>query len=291
MKLILSRKGFDSSWGGSPSPILPDGSMMSLPIPQRHSGVTYGSLQLNDGLSYLDTMRQLGISTVRCGSKNVPLNEGTEAHLDPDLVQEIRARLPGWRAAYGQVNGALSHLKTQKVGPGDIFLFFGWFRLTSQTEMGYRYAGARDGFHALFGYLQVGKLVNVDADTAIPWAAEHPHLRCRATKGWRQNCVFIAAPRCSLLSGRAGAGTFSWHERLQLNQPGQTRSFWRLPRAFDPRFTKAPLTYHARRRWELHHDHVVFHSAPIGQEFVVEINDGIERWLVDLLTGADRAGS
>jgi len=205
MKLILSRKGFDSSWGGSPSPILPDGSMMSLPIPQRHSGVTYGSLQLNDGLSYLDTMRQLGISTVRCGSKNVPLNEGTEAHLDPDLVQEIRARLPGWRAAYGQVNGALSHLKTQKVGPGDIFL--------------------------------------------------------------------------------------SWHERLQLSQPGQTRSFWRLPQAFDPRFTKAPLTYHARRRWELHHDHVVLHSAPIGQEFVVEINDGIERWLVDLLTGADRAGS
>ena len=33
MKLIFSRKGFDSSAGGIPSPILPDGRMISLPIP------------------------------------------------------------------------------------------------------------------------------------------------------------------------------------------------------------------------------------------------------------------
>src|ERR1035441_4619606 len=31
MKLILSRKGFDSSAGGKPSPIFPDGTMISLP--------------------------------------------------------------------------------------------------------------------------------------------------------------------------------------------------------------------------------------------------------------------
>ena len=33
MKIILSRKGFDSKNGGFPSPVLPDGKMMSLPIP------------------------------------------------------------------------------------------------------------------------------------------------------------------------------------------------------------------------------------------------------------------
>ena len=32
-KLILSRKGFDSGSGGCPSPIFPDGTMFSLPIP------------------------------------------------------------------------------------------------------------------------------------------------------------------------------------------------------------------------------------------------------------------
>jgi putative DNA base modification enzyme with NMAD domain len=57
MKLILHRRGFDSSWGGSPSPILLDGRMMSLPIAHRHSGVTDASPQLNDRLSRLGAMR------------------------------------------------------------------------------------------------------------------------------------------------------------------------------------------------------------------------------------------
>ncbi len=37
-KLILSRKGFDSASGGCPSPIFPDGTMFSLPIPSLWDG-------------------------------------------------------------------------------------------------------------------------------------------------------------------------------------------------------------------------------------------------------------
>src|SRR5437899_10861254 len=42
MKLVLSRKGFDSAWGGYPSPIVPKGTMVSLPgifqqRPSRHT--------------------------------------------------------------------------------------------------------------------------------------------------------------------------------------------------------------------------------------------------------------
>ena len=37
MKLILSRKGFDSQSGGCPSPIFPNGTLYSLPIPHDHS--------------------------------------------------------------------------------------------------------------------------------------------------------------------------------------------------------------------------------------------------------------
>lgn len=33
MKIILSRKGFDSSVGGVASPLFPDGTLLSLPIP------------------------------------------------------------------------------------------------------------------------------------------------------------------------------------------------------------------------------------------------------------------
>jgi hypothetical protein len=34
MRIILSRKGFDSEFGKVSSPILPDNTLLSLPIPQ-----------------------------------------------------------------------------------------------------------------------------------------------------------------------------------------------------------------------------------------------------------------
>ncbi len=44
MRLILSRKGFDSSSGGCSSPIFPDGSMIALPIPDKRSPIQYQDL-------------------------------------------------------------------------------------------------------------------------------------------------------------------------------------------------------------------------------------------------------
>ena len=54
-KIILSRKGFDSGCGGYPSPILPDGTIISLPIPAINENVTpaYKDLKCGD-LSYLN---------------------------------------------------------------------------------------------------------------------------------------------------------------------------------------------------------------------------------------------
>ena len=47
MKVILSRKGMDSEAGGIPSPILPDGTLLSLPIPDNTSGQKYSELYYN----------------------------------------------------------------------------------------------------------------------------------------------------------------------------------------------------------------------------------------------------
>ena len=44
--MILSRKGFDSKNGGIASPILPDGTLLSLPIPQEN-GREYEELRYN----------------------------------------------------------------------------------------------------------------------------------------------------------------------------------------------------------------------------------------------------
>ena len=47
MKIILSRKGFDSSTGKVPSPVFPDGTMISLPIPDRSSTIAYKDIAGN----------------------------------------------------------------------------------------------------------------------------------------------------------------------------------------------------------------------------------------------------
>ena len=46
MKVILSRKGFDSSNGGIVSPIFEDGSMISVPIPSKDKD-QFSDLQYN----------------------------------------------------------------------------------------------------------------------------------------------------------------------------------------------------------------------------------------------------
>lgn len=55
MKVILSRKGFDSQYGGMPSPILPDGTLLSLPIPSKEDTTKYTDLTWN-GKSYYELM-------------------------------------------------------------------------------------------------------------------------------------------------------------------------------------------------------------------------------------------
>ena len=47
MKIILSRKGFDSSLGGYPSPIFPDGKLCSIPIPSRDGFDKYTYSMIN----------------------------------------------------------------------------------------------------------------------------------------------------------------------------------------------------------------------------------------------------
>ena len=48
MKIILSRKGVDSSAGGFASPIFPDGQMISIPIPDNRAQLRYRDLQAAD---------------------------------------------------------------------------------------------------------------------------------------------------------------------------------------------------------------------------------------------------
>jgi hypothetical protein len=125
MKLILSRKGFDSSSGGVPSPIFPDGTMISLPIPDKASTIAYKDIAGNACVSVGELVQDL--------AGRPPKHR---AHLDPDLSVRSIPRADGWKPLFGQESAAESHLENQGVGPGDIFLFFGLFRRVQKSHGG-----------------------------------------------------------------------------------------------------------------------------------------------------------
>ena len=82
-------------------------------------------------------------------------------HLDPDIDRSADNRLPGWRPSLGQTGAAQTHLDGQGVGPGDVFLFFGWFREVEAVSRNWRYVPRAPDLHVMFGWLEVGAVIPV----------------------------------------------------------------------------------------------------------------------------------
>ncbi len=270
MRVILSRKGFDSAAGGMPSPILPDGRLCSLPIPadaqgdrpadpQRYDEIIVQGTPLSQWLTELAPRRQHPI----------------HAHHDPDLDPASRPRRPGWRPNLGQIGGAQRHLIDQGVGPGDLFLFFGWFRQTEHHQGALRWARGAPDQHIVFGYLQVESLQPLGLDDPLPdWAADHPHAR-----PWRRarpnNALWVARER---LTHRhlPGAGLFTNRDDRVLTAPGGgPRSLWQLPPCLRPCF----ISHHSPHSWRGDH----FQSVARGQELVVHATEEAVDWAIRLI--------
>ncbi|MDJ0840020.1 MAG: hypothetical protein QNK37_26145 [Acidobacteriota bacterium] len=265
-KLILSRKGFDSSSGGTANPILPDGRLVPLPIPDAQAPVCYDRIQSPAG--------SLGPLVERLTRGKVGPLDG--AHLDPDLDASSLPRSRGWRPLFGQAGAAQGHLNSQGVGPGDLFLFFGWFRQLEETEDGYRFSRDAADRHVIYGWFQIEEVC--DLARSFPgkncWQRAHPH--CHGERG-ANNTLYIAARRLTLPGLEhtlPGAGLFSHcRDDLVLTLPGGNRAIWRLPEWFHPDGRDSTLSYHARlERWSRDNDCVRLDSAKRGQEFVLDVD-------------------
>jgi len=86
MRLILSRKGFDSAPGGVASPIFPDTRLTSLPIPLPGAPKTYAQVAKgpNGGLGPI-------VEDLTRGA----ITGAAPTHLDPDLSGLALPRRPG----------------------------------------------------------------------------------------------------------------------------------------------------------------------------------------------------
>lgn len=267
MKIILSRKGFDSANGGCPSPILPDGTLLSMPIPSDSPGVRFDEIQCGDS-TYADIWRQLKPQT-----KTFP----EFCHLDPDIRPGVRKSTPtDWQPAFGQMDAAQTHLTNQKVGVGDLFLFFGWFRRTEWNEKKkrLRYAPKAPDQHIVYGYLQIGRILTGEEVAQCPW---HPHAD-KVHSVDESNTIFLASQRLCLdgvETDLPGSGILRHGEDLVLTKPGFSRTRWDLPAYF----RDVSISYHTSKSFKDDY----FQSACIGQEFVISEDPRVTQWAKDLI--------
>ena len=291
MKLILSRKGFDSSNGRCPSPIFPDGTLYSLPIPGQYSKIRYRDIRHGDtdiGKVVKDLTRRRKPKD-RIGSKR-------RAHLDPDINRSTYSpRKRGWRPLFGQSGAAQGHLENQNVCIGDLFLFFGLFQKIEKTSGGWCFVKDAPKQHIIWGWLQIGEVRKVDelAKDELPWSRYHPHRHPSRGRN-RTNTLYIASEELRLdhRSIAPGAGCFpKIDERLVLTNPDGSRvTDWRLPRSFYPDNDKSPLTYHPKPdRWKHHEEYAYLQSVGRGQEFVLDLDQypGVTDWLVQSIFTCD----
>ena len=115
-KLILSRKGFDSATGGCPSPIFPDGTIYSLPIPGGDDEVPINYADLQNGNINLGTVVE-GLTRGRHDGESL-------LGLDPDVRRDAFCRADEWHGLFGQTGASETHLERQGVGTGDVFCFW-----------------------------------------------------------------------------------------------------------------------------------------------------------------------
>lgn len=265
-RIILSRKGFDSKFGGRASPIFKDNRIFSIPIPQSAESPTkYKDLLLNE----ISGSTALKESSVKQVTKN------DYCHYDPILNEDF--------GIFGQANASQTELKNCGVGIGDLFLFFGWFKQFSST--------GRD-LHHIFGWLQILDIVsggeNIKKYLKIH-KIDHPH-GYGDTSRYSNNTIYIGSKDLTIRSKKLnlkGFGLFKHSTKdLILTSPKHTRSMWKFPREyFQASLSDERELFINRLNWTDKENFLVDTNKGPGQEFVInsEKNPKVINWAVDLI--------
>ena len=196
MRIVFSRKGFDSTAGGCPSPIV-DGVPVSLPIPaQDRSRTTYAGR----GLGVLVEQATRG----RIGAHDL-------CHDDP--------MFSGAHCWFGQAGAAQSHLARNGVGIGDVFLFFGLF---ADPHTGERH-------HRIYGHMRVACHGSPDIVRQASQWKEPPRPHPHDLGDWGRHNVLYHGPgtmarsaSAALRLTRAGGPLRHWAVPAWLRRRGLT---------------------------------------------------------------------
>ena len=281
MKVILSRKGFDSSWGGFPSIILPGGQMISFPIPVKKPEIGIGAKDIH----YIDEGKTLANYLE---DLKIPLQEDGY-HVDPEVqnikIDNQKSFIERGYGTLGQCSAAASHLANNGIYAGEIsekdpaiFLFFGWFCKTEIENNTIKYIGNPlvDGFHAIWGYLIAVEAIEILDISKHPELKEHLHYRNKNHKEYKKgdkNIIFIGK-----------FGTFNYSDNLRLTyfdddkkNHKKRRTKWAIPSFINE------MTYNNNRirKGKTKENKLIIDAASRGQEFVITKADEekMKKWL------------
>ena len=265
MKVILSRKGMDSEAGGIPSPILPDGTLLSLPIPDNTSGQKYSELYYN-GQSLQEIIHQL--------KPRFNFSKNPTCHLDPDIYNTITNKPTTWKPAFGQWDIPAAHLDKLDVDIGDIFLFYGMFQQTRlQADGTLAFNKGSPIRHIIYGYMRVGDILRDEQKITdfYPW---HPHSN---NTNHANNRLYLPAEY----------GTFRYTETLVLTQSGQNnRSLWQLPPFFAQK--SISISWQGNNHPVLKNGFSLLNSSARGQEFIITADtekqeNNLHKWVENMI--------
>ena len=279
--ISLSRKGFDSAFGGAPSPII-DNKVYSLPIPsdetqifnpkysKKYKDLKFGNLS---GSEILEKLQKTPLHPKKGNKKRNEITPESLCHNDPDLNNGI----------YGAARNASLQLKNFK--EGDLLLFFGWF---------FDKDGEKRHIHHLFGWLQADYIIRGKEkikDFCNKNNIVHPHAD-EVFLNDETNALYVSSG--DVVTGDSlGYGKFeNFHPELCLTHPLSTkRSIWQLNKNYFSEIVSAKdaaeifktyikeesFTYKPGKRSQTNdpltrEDKLAFKSPDIGQEIFMDGN-------------------
>ena len=277
MKVILSKKGLDSTKNNACNLLIDDGKtkeLVMIPIPNDKDTTTYKELKLYKNMPIYDLLIENKYYSTKI--KNM------QCHADPNISNFFKVK--PFLGSVGQCMSAQSLLKNQKINKGDIFIFFGLFNEATFDGNKLSIHDYSNLKHIMFGYLEIGDIIEPQIDIDLiekyqkkyPWIDKQPHWNADKYKDIKNNCIYIASEHCSFDNNIPGYGMFNYKEDLILTKSNEKCvTHWDLPKPI----RDLKITYRSKKETSNEY----FIAARRGQEFVIQENDYVTDWAKQLI--------
>ena len=304
MKVILSKKGLDSTYGGYAIDLdrmldKTHNKMLYIPMPMLDNkddkGRKYKDIQSNycNGSTFLELYKKFANdkAKIKVRGKTYDIDDkNIFCHPDPyilelykhetlssfDKTKEFASHsISQGVSSFGQAGKAISHLNGQGVGEGDLFLFYSSYKRNNKY------------IHAIWGYLEVGKVIECselsddDKNFWLNQLGDQPHKSVIATPC--ADIIYVAKEgNLSFNPKFPSSGLFDYNKNLVLTKPDQPcRTLWCIPK-----LSGVVPSWNSGRAFNEHGELMV---TPCAQEFVLpakgfDNGDKVEKWVKSLFS-------